>query len=67
MTFRLQQMCILMAHSIERVVISNFQEETAFDARLVTDCLLVVQTRLSQFYVYLTFDFVFLLAFKNVV
>ncbi|KAJ1532049.1 hypothetical protein ONE63_000680 [Megalurothrips usitatus] len=30
----LQQMCVLMAHSIERVVITNYQEETAFDCSL---------------------------------
>lgn len=38
----LQQMCILMAHSIERVVITNFQEETAFDASL-QECSLETQ------------------------
>ena len=38
----LQQMCILMAHSIERVVVSNYQEETAFDCSL-QECSLETQ------------------------
>ncbi|KAK3926066.1 Integrator complex subunit 7 [Frankliniella fusca] len=38
----LQQMCVLMAHSIERVVITNYQEETAFDCSL-QECSLETQ------------------------